>query len=164
MKRRHTQYNKRELYHQEDEFKAQYKDRIFDTRTDRSHQGDINELEVAIQHMRKGCKVYRNMGSTGHADMIIEYPNGELLKIDVKQLSINQGKATHKIGIGRSATQKLLDVRYVAVRGKKIYYVHHTKTGKSNKLDTKQLKDGSQGGRKNERRTLEKFYKNTQSS
>ena len=76
MKRRHTQYNKRELYHQDEDFKQQFEHIIFDVSKDKNHQGDINELEVALQHMRKGCKVYRNMGSTGHADMIIEYPSG----------------------------------------------------------------------------------------
>jgi hypothetical protein len=159
MKRRHTQYNKRELYHQDEDFKQQFEHIIFDVSKDKNHQGDINELEVALQHMRKGCKVYRNMGSTGHADMIIEYPSGEILKVDVKQLSINQGKATHKIGIGRSATQKLLNVRYVAVRGRKIYYVHHTK----NDTKTKAIQDGNKTGRKTDGITLEKFYQSYES-
>ena len=154
---RKTRYNKRELYHQEEDFKKQFDHILFDTTTDRNHQGDINELEVAIQHMRKGCKVYRNMGSTGHTDMIIEYPNGELLRVDVKQLSVNQDKYTGKVGIARTEVQKLLGVRYVAVRGKKLYYVHHTKTMRNPKL-----KDGYKSGRKTDAVTLEKFYQSYQ--
>ena len=123
--------NPRKLFHEEAWFKTQFGNKLFDTTKDKRHKGDINEYEIAIQHMRKGCKVYKNMGSTGHMDMIIEFPNGKLLKIDSKQLSSKQNRMIKsqylKIGLGRKPIQKLLNVRYIAVRGRKLYYVHHTK-------------------------------------
>ena len=143
---RHTRYNKRKLFHKDDDFKKQFEHIVFNCKKENNHQGDINELEVAIQHMRRGCKVYRNMGSTGHTDMIIEYPNGVLLRVDVKQLSSVASTKRHKIGLARSPLQQELDVRYVAVKGRKIFYTHH------NKGNLKR-------GKKNEKEITQKFHK-----
>ena len=123
--------NPRIPYNHDDKFVKQFKNIKFNALQDKSHQGDINELIVATEHMKQGCKVYRNMGSTGHIDMIIEFPNGKLMKVDVKGLSKHglQNKAKYKkVGLGRSDLQTELDVQYVAIRNNNIYYVNHTKT------------------------------------
>ena len=125
--------NPRIPYDHDDRFVSQFKHMKFYALNDKSHLGDINELEVAVQHMRQGCKVYRNMGSTGHVDMIIEFPNGKLMKVDVKQMSdtLVENKGQYKkVGLARTKLQKDLNVQYVAIADKDIYYVSHTKYNK----------------------------------
>ena len=137
--------NPRIPYDHDDRFVNQFKEMKFHALNDKSHLGDINELVVATEHMKQGCKVYRNMGSTGHIDMIIEFPNGKLMKVDVKQLSnaMLKNKAGYKkVGLGRNDLQTELDVQYVAIKDDNIYYVNHTKTAKH--LKTKKEKpDGT---------------------
>ena len=114
---------RRKAFHEEDYFKEQFKDSIFDALKDPNHRGDIVELEVALQHMRRGCKVYRNVGRTGLVDMVIEFPNGKLLKVDAKNIRAHGTES-------RTELHKRAGIMFVGVKakGRRVSYIkdHNT--------------------------------------
>ena len=50
---------------------------------ERNTLGDLCEYHVAIEAMKRGAKVYRNISCVGHVDLILEV-NNKFIPIDVK--------------------------------------------------------------------------------
>lgn len=51
--------------------------------TDTNRLGDIAELVVITEALKRGANAYKNVGCTGKTDIIIEH-NDKLLQVDVK--------------------------------------------------------------------------------
>ena len=47
--------------------------------------GDLAELRAAAWAMERGYEVFRNLGCSGPADLILMGPRGEVIKVDVKK-------------------------------------------------------------------------------
>ena len=53
---------------------------------DTGHKGAINEHVVAVEAMRRGAKVFRNLSPTGDTDIVL-VKDDKFIRVDVKHMS-----------------------------------------------------------------------------